>query len=273
MGGFLEQMAAGSRRRLAEGMAREPLEALRSRCKDLPSPPPLRLSAQFDVIAELKLRSPALGQLAASDADLVARVRAYASAGAAAVSVLTEPDRFDGSLAQLQSAAAALAPLGVPAMRKDFLLDPYQLYEARAAGAGGALLIVRMLSRAALAEMLDCAAGLGLFALVEAFDEDDIAVASEVLAAAGPGCIVLVGVNSRDLQTLEVVTGRLAELAPRLPRDRPRVAESGLRAPADAAAMVRAGYDVALIGGALMSAADPAALLGAMLTAGRQAAA
>jgi len=273
LGDFLEQMAAGSRRRLAEGMAREPLGTLRSRCGDLPPAPPLRLSGDFDVIAELKLRSPALGRLADSDADLVARVRAYASAGAAAVSVLTEPDRFDGSLAHLAAATAALAPLGVPAMRKDFLVDPYQLYEARAAGAGGALLIVRMLSRPALAEMLDCAAELGLFALVEAFDADDVAVASEVLAAAGRGCPALVGVNSRDLQTLEVATGRLAELAPRLPRDRPRVAESGLRSPEDAATMVRAGYDVALVGGALMAATDPEALLGAMLGAGRRAAA
>lgn len=273
MGGFLEQMAAGSRRRLAEGMAREPLGALRSRCADLPPPPPLRLSGDFDVIAELKLRSPALGQLAATDADLETRVRSYASAGAAAVSVLTEPDRFDGSLAHLAAATAALGPLGVPAMRKDFLVDPYQLYEARAAGAGGALLIVRMLSRPALTEMLECATELGLFALIETFDADDVEVASEVLDAAAATGLALVGVNSRDLQTLEVATGRLAALAPRLPRDRPRVAESGLRTPGDAAAVVRVGYDVALVGGALMSATDPAALLGEMLAAGRRAAA
>jgi len=273
LAGFLEQMAQGSRRRLADGMAREPLEVLRSRCADLPPPPPLRLSGDFDVIAELKLRSPALGQLATTDSDLEARVRGYASAGAAAVSVLTEPERFDGSLAHLAAATAALAPLGVPAMRKDFLVDPYQLYEARAAGAGGVLLIVRMLSRPALVEMLDCAAELGLFALIETFDAQDIEVASDVLAGGLRTPLSLVGVNSRDLRTLEVETGRLAALAPRLPRDRPRVAESGLRTPEDAVAMVHAGYDVALVGGALMSAEDPAALLGAMLAAGRQAAA
>lgn len=273
MAGFLEQMAQGSRRRLADGMVREPLEALRSRCADLPPPPPLRLSGDFDVIAELKLRSPALGQLAATDSDLQARVRGYASAGAAAVSVLTEPERFDGSLAHLAAATAALAPLGVPAMRKDFLVDPYQLYEARAAGAGGVLLIVRMLSRPALVEMLDCAAELGLFALIETFDMQDIELASDVLAGGLCAPLSLVGVNSRDLRTLEVATGRLAALASRLPRDRPRVAESGLRTPEDAVAMVQAGYDVALVGGALMSAEDPAALLGAMLAAGRRAAA
>jgi len=273
LAGFLEQMAQGSRRRLADGMAREPLGTLRSRCADLPPAPALQLSGSFDVIAELKLRSPALGQLAATDSDLQARVRSYAAAGAAAVSVLTEPDRFDGSLAHLAAATAVLAPVGVPAMRKDFLVDPYQLYEARAAGAGGVLLIVRMLSRPALAEMLDCAAELGLFALIETFDAQDIEVASDVLAAGLPAPLSLVGVNSRDLQTLEVATGRLAALAPQLPRDRPRVAESGLRTPEDAVAMVQAGYDVALVGGALMSAVDPAALLGAMLAAGRQAAA
>jgi indole-3-glycerol phosphate synthase len=132
---------------------------------------------------------------------------------------------------------------------------------------------VRMLSRPALTEMLECAAELGLFALIETFDADDVEVASEVLDAAAATGLALVGVNSRDLQTLEVATGRLAALAPRLPRDRPRVAESGLRTPGDAAAVVRVGYDVALVGGALMSAADPAALLGKMLAAGRRAAA
>jgi indole-3-glycerol phosphate synthase len=259
----------------------------------------LARAGSFDLIAELKLRSPALGDLGAAGDDLDARVTAYARAGAAAVSVLTEPSRFSGSLAHLEAAAVVLAPLGVPAMRKDFLVDPYQLYEARARGAGGALLIVRMLSGPLLVEMLDCARELGLFVLVETFDEEDIATAVEALrlarlstrgisprervsafrasgetpevegAARGA---VLLGVNSRDLQTLQVVPERLEQLAPLLPGDLPRVAESGLKTAEDAARMVRAGYDMALVGGALMSAPDPGALAAGMLAAGRAAA-
>jgi indole-3-glycerol phosphate synthase len=283
--GFLDQMAAGSRGRAEAARAAEPLARLRARIADLPPPAPLARDGGFDLIAELKLRSPALGTLGGEGDDLAGRVGTYAEAGAAAVSVLTEPTRFAGSLDHLRTAAAVLGPLGVPAMRKDFLVDPYQLYEARAAGAGGALLIVRMLSRGTLGEMLDCARELGLFVLVEAFDEDDIAVAVQVLAQArlptpggAPGVEraapgdVLLGVNSRDLQTLEVVPERLEQLAPQLPRAYPRVAESGLTMPADAARMVRAGYDMALVGGALMSAADPGALVRAMLAAGRAAA-
>jgi indole-3-glycerol phosphate synthase len=299
--GFLDQMAAGSRARAEAAAAAEPLAALRSRCEGLPPTRPLARAGGFDLIAELKLRSPALGELGSAGDDLAGRVTGYARAGAAAVSVLTEPSRFSGSLGHLRAAASALAPLGVPAMRKDFLVDPYQLYEARAAGAGGALLIVRMLPRSVLGEMLDCARELGLFVLIETFDEQDVAIAIDTLADRGGGARttggslrrdypvfgaskdppgaespamhatadVLLGVNSRDLQTLAVVPERLEQLAPCLPPDYPRVAESGLTTPEDAARMVRAGYDMALVGGALMSAPDPGALVAAMLAAGR----
>ena len=185
MAGFLDQMAAGSRERAEAAAAAEPLAALRARCVDLPPPLPLARAGGFDLIAELKLRSPALGDLGSAGDDLAGRVTGYAQAGAAAVSVLTEPSRFSGSLDHLRAAAAALAPRGVPAMRKDFLVDPYQLYEARAAGAGGARLIVRMLSPAMLGEMLDCARELGLFVLIETFDEADIAAAIDVLGRSG----------------------------------------------------------------------------------------
>jgi indole-3-glycerol phosphate synthase len=271
--GFLDQMAASSRERVAAARVREPDAALEARARAMPPPPGLRLSGRFDLIAEMKLRSPALGTLRSRQDDLAARVTAYAEAGAAAVSVLTEPARFDGDLDHLRRAAAVLAPLGVPAMRKDFLVDPYQLHEARAAGAGGALLIVRMLEESLLAGMLDCAARLGLFVLLEAFDADDVRSARRVLAGWQPGMApVLVGINSRDLQTLKVVPERLVELAPQLPRNFPRVAESGLTTPEDAARMVRAGYDMALVGGALMSADAPGALVRDMLAAGRRAA-
>jgi indole-3-glycerol phosphate synthase len=198
-------------------------------------------------------------------------VTSYAAAGAAAVSVLTEPERFEGSLEHLEEAARALRAAGsVPAMRKDFLVDPYQVAEARLAGAGGILIIVRMLARAELDALIKAAQQLGLFVLIEAFDAADIAIANELLAAHGSGnAKLLLGINSRDLTTLKVVPGRLEEMAGLLPTGVPRVAESGVATAEDAARLVRAGYDMALIGSALMTTEDPAALLSAMLAAGR----
>jgi indole-3-glycerol phosphate synthase len=227
-------------------------------------------SGGFDLIAELKLRSPAAGRLKGPDEDVAARVETYALAGAAAVSVLTEPTRFDGSLAHLQAAARALLPLAVPAMRKDFLVDPYQVIEARAAGAGGVLAIVRMLSMAELEALIQQARALELFVLLEAFDEQDLERLEEVLRRLGAEGL-LAGVNARDLQTLQVVPSRLERLAQRLPRGIPRVAESGVGSAEDARRVAEAGYDLALVGSALMSDSDPAALAGAMLRAARAA--
>jgi indole-3-glycerol phosphate synthase len=194
--------------------------------------------------------------------DWLGRIEAYARGGAAAVSVLTEPSRFDGTLEHLGRAAAVLAPLGVPAMRKDFLVDPYQVLEARAAGAGGVLVILRMLPPARISELLDVAAEHGMFVLLEAFDELDLSMAREVLTSRmrhpEP---VLIGVNCRDLQTLEVVPERFAALAPLLPAGRPAVAESGVASGVDARRMQQLGYRLALIGTALMGREDPSGLL------------
>ena len=195
----------------------------------------------------------------------------YAAAGAAAISVLTEPSRFDGALSHLTLAASALAGR-IPVMRKDFLVDPYQVYEARLAGAGGVLIIVRMLSRVQLAALLDAVSQLGLFALLEAFDEADLALAAELAGQYGARAALLVGVNCRDLVTLKVVPGRLEALAPLLPRSVPRVAESGVATSLDAARLVAQGYDVALVGSALMQSGDPLTLAASMLKAGRAAA-
>lgn len=264
---FLARMAAGSAARVPAPAAEG---ALLAACRAMPPAPPLRL-AGFDLVAEIKRRSPAEGALQA-DADVAARAAAYAAAGAAAVSVLTEPTRFGGSLDDLAAAGRVLAPLGVPAMRKDFLVDPRQLLEARAAGAGGVLLIVAMLGDAALGEMLAVAREQGLFVLLEAFDEPDLERAAGLAAGgADPAAPVLVGVNSRDLRTLAVDPERLARLAPHLPAGIAAVAESGLQTPADAAAAAALGYRLALVGTALMRAADPARLAADMLAAGRQA--
>jgi indole-3-glycerol phosphate synthase len=274
MSGFLDEMARSSAQRATQAMRKESFAELEKRARTAPPGPRLKLSPRgFDVIAELKLRSPAQGRLAEADEDWLTRVRQYAQGGASAVSVLTEPSRFDGSLAHLQHAAAALEPLAVPAMRKDFLVNPYQVLEARAAGAGGILLILRMLPRSQMLELLDAAAEHRLFVLLEAFDAADLAEARELLAgrpaAAASADLILVGINSRDLQSLQVVPERFAELAPLLPRGRPCVAESGVASAADAKRMAELGYSLALIGTALMSCDDPRRLLGEILATAR----
>ena len=267
---FLAQMAASSRTRAQAARAACPPEQMLRRARAHSPAPPLRLTpGGFGLIAEVKLRSPAAGSLAESAGDLGRRVAAYATAGATAVSILTEPERFDGSLEHLRSAAAELTPLGVPAMRKDFLVDPYQVAEARAAGAGGVLLIVRMLQDDELEAMIAHARELALFALLEAFDETDIERLHRLSAQMG-GEGLLAGVNCRDLSTLAVMPGRLEALAPLLPRALPRVAESGVTSAEDAHRMGRAGYDLVLVGSALMRAPDPPALAADLLRAGRE---
>ena len=271
-GDFLAGMAASSRARSAAAQERLPARELRARIADLPAAPRLKLSA-FDLIAEVKLRSPAVGLLKeAAEEDVAARVSSYARAGAAAVSILTEPSRFDGSLDDLAKGAQALRPLSVPAMRKDFLVDGYQVLEGRQAGASGVLAILRMLPRAELEALIDTALELDMFVLLEAFDERDIELANALVDARRERReLLLVGVNSRDLVTLTVVPGRLDALGPALPRDVKRVAESGVATAEDAARAARHGYDLALVGSALMSARDPAALAGDMLAAARKA--
>jgi indole-3-glycerol phosphate synthase len=270
LSGFLDSMARSSAERVAAASAGESFELLRRRALAVPAAPPLRLSRHgFDVIAEIKLRSPAAGQLGRQSDDWLGRARAYARAGAAAVSVLTEPSRFDGSLHHLAQAAEDLRPSAVPAMRKDFLVDPYQVAEARAAGAGGVLLIVRMLRRRQLEELLDAAVEFGQFVLLEAFDAEDLHIATDTLRgrSAQPG--LLIGINCRDLQTLEVVPSRFDDLAPLLPAGIPVVAESGVESAAAAQHVERLGYRAALIGTALMTCTEPERFLGEIFTATR----
>ena len=230
---------------------------------------PLTLGS-FDVIAEIKDKSPAEGDLAKVGNDRKQLAQHYARGGAAAISVLTEPTRFAGELAHLEEVVAAVP--GTPVMRKDFLVEPVQLLEARKTGASGVLLIITMLSDDKLREMLRCAWEHDLFVLLESFDEDDLGRASRLLdnstdqdrARSGQ---LLMGVNTRNLRTLEVDSERLRRLAPALPAAR-CVAESGLLVPDDAAAVAGWGYQLALVGSALMRSADPAALVSAMREAG-----
>lgn len=245
-------------------------EALLARAKEQVPAPGLTLrSGVFEIIAEIKLHSPAAGALAGADEDLETRACRYAAADALAVSVLTEPERFGGSLDHLSRVARALEAAAVPAMAKDFLVDPAQISAARLAGAGGVLLIVTMLDDEQCARMLERADELGMFVLIEAFDAGDLGRVGALLqgrsTASAP---VMVGLNSRDLRSLEVDPDRLLRLADRFPAGWPRVAESGIGTPEDAAAMAAAGYDAGLVGTALMQAQDPGLLLAGMREAG-----
>ncbi len=263
MSDFLKTMAASSAARAADTPSHFSSDDF-----DLPVVP--LNPGSFDVIAEIKERSPAEGLLGSGDSDRVSRAKSYAAAGALAISVLTEPSRFDGDIAHLAEVAAAVP--GTPVMRKDFLVEPVQVHEARMAGASGVLLIAAMLSDRKLIEMLDAAWQHGMFVLLEAFDEDDLARTSALLTKAdnfdrAESGQLMVGVNTRNLRTLEVDSERLKKLAPLLPEAR-CVAESGLTVAADAATVAGYGYRAALVGTALMRSDDPASLIAAMRDAG-----
>lgn len=272
---FLGRMAKSSRERAREARKREPEAALLARALATPAPPPLRLG-EFGMIAELKYRSPAAGSLAAQDFDGDAQIRAYGAGGAAAVSVLTEPQEFRGSLDDLRNAAGPLTAYRIPTMRKDFLTDPYQVLEARAVGAGGVLVIVTMLSDAEVGELLACAALCGLFVLLEGFDEADLERIGGIGAPPGGSAPddsppLLCGVNCRDLRNLAVDRDRFRQLAPYLPPHLPAVAESGIEGADHIAAVASLGYRAALVGSALMRAADASQELAAMAATGAQA--
>jgi indole-3-glycerol phosphate synthase len=267
---FLAGMASASRERVRAAKARVGEAALLRRANGQPDPMPLcRDASGFDVIAELKWRSPSGGRLIAERSRNATTLgEAYVRGGACAVSVVTEPAAFEGSLETL----GAVARLGrLPILRKDFLVEPYQVIEARAHGASGVLLIARLLDAALLAEMIEAAAALGMFTLVEAFTATDLERAVDAMAGARGAC--LLGVNARDLATLAIDESRHAELAVGAPAGIVLVAESGIATPDDAARVVRNGYGAALVGEALMRANDPASVLGAMIASGRNAAA
>lgn len=264
---FLAKMATASEQRVRKALRQESLDILRLRASKMPAPQRMKIGAMgFDIIAEIKLRTPSAGDLAADASEIATRARLYADAGAAAVSVLTEPDRFAGSLRHLELVSDALRGTGVPAMRKDFLVDPYQVWEARAAGAGGVLLILQMLSDEQMQTMIDTAREAGLFVLLEAFDREDLRRSRHF--ANTPG--LLLGLNCRNLRSLAIEPGRFEQLAGEFPAGPPRVAESGLATAADVSLVAELGYDLALIGSALMQNDDPGAMLADMLEAGRE---
>ncbi len=262
---FLDEMTRASRARAAALAPRA--GELRALAERSAAPLPLVLG-DLGVIAEIKPRAPSAGTLGAADASAgPERALAYADGLAACVSVLTEPTRFDGSLELLAAVSRALRDRGVPTMRKDFLVDPTQLAEARIAGASGVLLVVRMLSDGQLAELVDAARSLRLFALIEAFDEADLERAARTIERTPTG--VFLGVNCRDLVTLAIDRTRLGALARALPPNVEAVAESGIASEIDVRAAVRAGYRGVLVGTALMRSADPGRAVRALRDAGR----
>lgn len=261
MGDFLQTMAAAS----AERAERVPLLAAADFDRPL-----LPIAVEpFGIIAEIKDHSPAEGTLAGPGADRRERARQYAAGGAAAISVLTEPSRFAGDLSHLEDVVDAVPD--TPVMRKDFLVAPVQVDEARAAGASGVLLIVAMLDDPGLRAMLDRAHEHGMFVLLESFDALDLDRAAAILNDDDASRIaegqLLIGINTRNLRTLAVDADRLEALAPKLPAGR-AVAESGLVTADDAERVAGWGYSMALVGTALMRTDDPASLVAAMREAG-----
>ena len=210
----------------------------------------------LQVIAEIKRRSPSRGELNLQ-LDPVAQARAYESGGAAAISVLTEPDFFAGSIEDLEAVRSAVS---LPVLRKDFVIDPRQVAESRAAGADAVLLIVAALDSDRLAALLAECARVRIDALVEAHNEEE----AEVAAAAGAR---ILGVNNRDLKTFHTDLRVAERVAPILSEDCVLVAESGVSDVAGAAHMARAGYDAILVGEALVTAPDPAELIGRLKSA------
>ena len=263
MSRFLETMADRSRHRAEEAARRRPLASLRRSVLSGPGPRPLGgFGKVFDLIAEIKPRSPSEGSF--PERAPVTAARGYEQGGAGMISVLTEPSEFGGSLATLRAVTDAVS---VPVLAKDFLVDPYQVYEARAAGGDGVLVIVRILDDHQVSEVLDAVGEARMFALLEAFDGDDL----RRLGAIAPGrddC--LVGVNCRDLDTLDVAPGRHGELAGLLPVGPVSVAESAMGGPADVERVAALGYRAALVGSALMRSGDSARLVREMVDSGRR---
>lgn len=252
----LDDIVAGVRLDLAEREAVLPLADLRAALADVDPPldpmPALRAPGS-SVIAEVKRRSPSKGALA-DIPDPTVLAKEYAAGGAAAISVLTEQRRFGGSLADLRAVRAAV---DVPLLRKDFIVTEYQLVEARAAGADLALLIVAALDDDTLRRLHDTARELGLTVLVEVHDEAE----TERAVALGAE---LVGVNARNLKTLEIDPDTFGRLAPAIPDDRVKVAESGIFGRDDVARFVSEGARAVLVGEALVKDGDPRAAVAAM---------
>jgi len=256
----LEDIVAGVREDLATRKEQVPLEDLKRRVETAPDPrDALAVLRQggVGVIAEVKRSSPSKGSLATID-DPTQLAQAYERGGARCISVLTEQRRFGGSLDDLVAVRAAV---DVPVLRKDFIVTSYQLWEARAYGADMALLIVAALEQPALVSLVERAESIGLLPLVEVHDADEVDRAVDAGAK-------VIGVNARNLKTLDVDPAVFSRVAPLIPEGVVRVAESGVRNAQDLLGYAAAGADAVLVGEALVTQADPAAAVQELVSAG-----
>jgi indole-3-glycerol phosphate synthase len=256
---LLETIVAATRRIVSTREAAVTFRELERRCADRTTTPlslrrALTSGSAPRVIAECKRRSPSRGVLR-RDYDPASIASGYERAGAAAISVLTEPTFFDGSLDHL---AAVRRAVNVPVLRKDFIVSEYQILEAKAVGADAVLLIVGALAQDDLVRLSAAARASGLDALVEVHDASELDRATSANAE-------IIGVNSRNLRTLEVTLDVTHTLAPKIPRGIVKVAESGLRTREDIAALTADGYNAFLVGERLMTAPDPGAALSALV--------
>ncbi len=258
MGTILDTIVASKRREVAAARQRLPEAELARRLADAPPPRPFRValerSGDVGVIAEVKKASPSAGVLRA-DFDPVAIARTYADHGAACLSVLTDEPFFQGHLDYL---AAIRRAVSVPLLRKDFILDRYQLLEARRAGADAILLIAEVLPDPDLGRLLAETRALGMEALVELHGAEQL---PRVLGVGAD----LIGINNRDLRTFVTRLEHTLELAPRAPADRCLVSESGIRTRADLDRLRAAGVRAVLVGESLMRATDIGAALEALI--------
>ena len=256
----LDSIVDGVREDLAAREAALPFETVKELAAKA-APPRDAMSAlrgsDIGVIAEVKRRSPSKGDLA-TIADPAELAKDYADAGARVISVLTEQRRFGGSLADLDAVRAAV---DIPLLRKDFVVSPYQVHEARLHGADIVLLIVAALEQNALVALLDRVESLGMTALVEVHTAEEADRALEAGAS-------VIGVNARNLHTLEVDRDVFPRLAPGLPFDTVKIAESGVRGPSDLMTYAGAGADAVLVGEGLVASDDPKAALVKLVTAG-----
>jgi indole-3-glycerol phosphate synthase len=256
---ILDDIVANKRQELADAMRRRPLAEVRAAAKEAPPThgfgAALRLPG-LSVIAEVKRKSPAKGILNQA-VDPAEQAALYAQAGARCVSVLTDKRYFDGANADLE---AVRRRVDVPLLRKDFTIDEYHVYEARAIGADAVLLIVRALDASQLAAYQALAHELGLDALVEVHDEAEL----ERAAAAGAR---IIGINNRDLTTMTVDVATTTRLRPLVPEGVTLVSESGIHTPEQVRAVTSVGVQAILVGEALMSAGNPAATLHGFLDA------
>jgi indole-3-glycerol phosphate synthase len=258
--GVLGDILDGVRADLAERQQAVPLDRLKRRCRGLPGARDAAAALRqprVAVIAEVKRRSPSAGELDAG-LDPSTLARDYEAGGAAAVSVLTESRRFGGSLADLDAVRAAV---DVPVLRKDFVISSYQLVEARAHGADMALLIVAALDQNALVALIERAESLGLTPLVEAHDEEELTRAVDAGAR-------VIGVNARDLRSLDVDRSAFGRLAPLIPPGVTKVAESGVRDARDLLSYAANGADAVLVGEGLVTTKSPRQALADLVTAG-----